>query len=141
MINHTAKRRWPLFALSLCLLFNACSLQPSEKTIQSSITQLIRMEGGQDIHFDQFQIEEIKQNANNSAVLSYRVRVKLAGTFRQIPRPEEDFTYEFNTVRSYEFYRSGRKWKTYVVGLTPLYQDAGTHRIDPRQPKKAYSQL
>jgi len=111
-------------------LLASCSGRPSDKVIKSDVIKLMKMEGCKDIEFESFEIAEVKQNSSCNQPPCWRVKIRMAGTFRQNPHLYFDHKYQFKTVRDYEFYRSGYDWQPYVVSLTPIYQDAGSHEIE-----------
>ena len=140
--SHTPQKYWqPLkfgehavkkYALILLLLLNlamiiSCTGQPSAGTIKSAVKHLIEMEGGKNIQFDVFQVQTLEPKAPDDC-LSWRVSVKIVGTYNLHPYLDNK-KYKFNTVRNYEFYRTGDHWNSFVRTMTPLHLEEGSTEI------------
>ena len=132
--RHTIKK----YAFTLLLLLNlavltACTGQPSEGTIKSGVEHLIEMEGGKNIQFDVFQITTLEPKSPEDC-LSWQVSVKIAGTYNLHPYLDNK-KYKFNTVRNYEFYRTGNGWNSFVRTMTPLHLEIGSLEIKGEKPE------
>jgi hypothetical protein len=128
LYEHAVKKYALILLLLLSLtMLTACTGQPSEGTIKSQIEHLIEMEGGKNIQFNVFQIQTVEPKSPEDR-FNWQVSVKIAGTFNLHPYLDNK-KYKFNTVRKYEFYRTGDGWASYVCSMTPLHLEMGSSEI------------